>query len=440
MGPNRRCSVCSVPPGHGFYKEELPNGSHTDRGSDDTPRQASCAYGRRTGCSNCIGPGPRFMSRPHLLLVGCGHAHLFVLEALARGRLEGVSTTLISPSPDYFYSGMMPGIIAGCYRPEEARFRPELLAAAAGADWICGHAARVDPWLRRVTLENGQSMGYDVLSLDIGSALAGDEVPGVREYAVGAKPMRRALHLLPRLEAVCRSTAGRPLEIVLAGGGAAGVEVSFCLDSRLAANGGAARHRITVLEAGEAILAGYSRSFRERARQLLRERGIVVRTRTRVRAAEQGSVRTVDGSVLACDLLFWAAGPKAPDLPHASGLPHDGEGYLLVRSTLQCVAHPEIFAAGDCVTLAAAPWVPKAGVYAVRQGPLLVRNLERFLRGGSLSRYRPQRHWLSLMNTGDGSALGSYRGLAYHGTAAWWLKDRIDRRFMRRFQRLESER
>jgi selenide,water dikinase len=67
---------------------------------------------------------------------------------------------------------------------------------------------------------------------------------------------------------------------------------------------------------------------------------------------------------------------------------------------------------------------------------VLARNLARALKGEPLEEYEPQRDWLSLMNTGDGRALLHYRGLTHHGRTAWWLKDRIDRRFVARFQRL----
>ena len=77
--------------------------------------------------------------------------------------------------------------------------------------------------------------------------------------------------------------------------------------------------------------------------------------------------------------------------------------------------------------------------YAVREGPVLAANLARHLRGEPLREYEPQRDWLSLLNTGDGRALLARRGVSLRGRPAWWLKDRIDRRLVRRFQRLERD-
>jgi NADH dehydrogenase FAD-containing subunit len=100
------------------------------------------------------------------------------------------------------------------------------------------------------------------------------------------------------------------------------------------------------------------------------------------------------------------------------------------------VADPRIFAVGDCGTLASHPGTPKAGVYAVREGPVLWESLKAAIRGGEPPRYQPQHGFLSILNTGDGRALLDYKGIVSHSRWAWRLKDRIDRRFMARYQGL----
>jgi selenide,water dikinase len=94
---------------------------------------------------------------------------------------------------------------------------------------------------------------------------------------------------------------------------------------------------------------------------------------------------------------------------------------------------------GDCAALEHAPWVPKAGVYAVRQGPVLEHNLRARLAGARLRAYRPQRDFLALLNLGRREALGGRSGLVAAGPWVWHLKDWIDRRFMRRFQVLDPD-
>jgi selenide,water dikinase len=93
-----------------------------------------------------------------------------------------------------------------------------------------------------------------------------------------------------------------------------------------------------------------------------------------------------------------------------------------------------VWAGGDCATLADHPETPKAGVYAVRQGPVLARNLRAALGAGRAVPYVPQRTFLSLLNTADGRALLRWHGVVGHSRPAWWLKDHIDRRFVRRYR------
>ena len=113
----------------------------------------------------------------------------------------------------------------------------------------------------------------------------------------------------------------------------------------------------------------------------------------------------------------------------------DPDGFAVVRPTLQVVGCDDLFAVGDCAALPFAPWVRKAGVYAVRAGPVLDANLRARLAGGTLRAFRPQRDFLSLMNLGGRRALATKWGLVFSGRAAWMLKDRIDRGFVARYSR-----
>jgi len=110
-----------------------------------------------------------------------------------------------------------------------------------------------------------------------------------------------------------------------------------------------------------------------------------------------------------------------------------------IEPTLQVVGHPDLFAVGDCASSDAWPWMKKAGVYAVRQGPVLDANLRALLTGRPLRAYRPQRDFLTLLNLGERRALGSKWGFAVEGGWVFRLKDRIDRGFMRRFQVLAPD-
>lgn len=66
------------------------------------------------------------------------------------------------------------------------------------------------------------------------------------------------------------------------------------------------------------------------------------------------------------------------------------------------MSSPFIFAAGDCASIVGHPYVTKAGVYAVREGPVIARNIMELLKKNtdftspeklnisSLEKYAPQ--------------------------------------------------
>jgi selenide,water dikinase len=361
-----------------------------------------------------------------LVLVGPGHAHLFVLEALARAPLPGVETVLVSLGGRQLYSGMVPGWIAGDYALEQLSFELEGLARAAGARLEPSGAAELRADSRELQLGDGRVLGYDVASFDIGSLPAGTELPGVKEHARVLKPLERTLTVLT--EATRESG---PLLVV--GGGAAGVELALCLQARTGRS-------TTLIERGEEVPRGMPRSAKRLVRGLLARRGVALHTEAALVSLSPEAAQLASGESLPFTTCVWATGARAPELFARSGAAVDAQGFLAVEDTLRSPSHPELFAAGDCAGFISGQQVPKAGVYAVRQGPVLSANLRAALTGqGPLQPYRAQRGFLSLLNAGDGTAVGAWKGLAFQGRAVWRLKDAIDRRFMARFQRLAGQ-
>jgi NADH dehydrogenase FAD-containing subunit len=174
--------------------------------------------------------------------------------------------------------------------------------------------------------------------------------------------------------------------------------------------------------------------------RLLARRGVVLRSGVALASLTPEAARLESGEALPFTTCVWATGARPPALFAGSGAALDARGYLAVEDTLRSPSHPELFAAGDCAGFLSGQHVPKAGVYAVRQGPVLSANLRAALMGeGGLRPYRAQSGFLSLLNAGDGTAVGAWKGLAFHGRAVWRLKDTIDRRFMARFQRLARQ-
>jgi selenide,water dikinase len=368
-----------------------------------------------------------------LVLVGGGHAHVQVIRRFAMEPPAGVRLTLVLDRPEAVYSGMVPGFVAGDYAAHELAIDVLPLARRAGARLVLDAARGVDPKAKTVALEGRPPLPYDVASLDVGSSVRGLELPGVREHALATRPISGFVERLEWALAKARARRGAgPLRVVVVGGGAAGVEIAFTLGARLRAQGIEAG--FTLVADSEALLPGASRRLAGAATREAARRGIRLRLGVHVESVEDGRVCVAgEAGAEPADLVLWATG--AAPLPLLAGVdaPRDAAGFLRVRDTFQVVGADDLFASGDCAALDAHAWVPKAGVYAVRAGPVLDANLRARLAGGPLRRYRPKRDFLALLNLGERRALGGKWGFALSGRAVWRLKDAIDRRFVERF-------
>lgn len=373
-----------------------------------------------------------------LVLVGAGHAHVQVLRRFAMEPPPAVRLTLVVDTPLAVYSGMVPGFVAGQYRAAELEIDALPLARRARARVILAPAVGVDTAQRRIALRDRPSIPYDYASFDVGSTVAGLTLPGVQEHALPTRPIGRFVQRVEGLLTQARDHDARtPFQVVVVGAGAGGVELAFALRHRLASVGDGAV-RVTLVQGGSRILPGYPDGVVERVTRHAVAAGIDIVCGRGAVAAEPGILCLEEDGRLPFDALLWVTGAVAGPLFRDAHLPTDSRGFVKTRPTLQVVGHDELFAVGDCATLRDFPDTPKAGVYAVRQGPFLIDNLRAVLADRPLRDYRPQRDFLTLLNLGDGNAIGGKWGFSFGGSWVMGLKDWIDRRFMRKFQILED--
>lgn len=371
-----------------------------------------------------------------LLLVGGGHAHALVLRMLAMQPLAGLRITLVSPSSHTPYSGMLPGLIAGHYSFEDAHIDLARLCQWAGVRFIEAEAVALNTVTRQLSLPGRPPLVYDLLSLDIGSEPDLDSVPGAREHAIPVKPVAEFWARWQALEPTGLQAADAPLRIAVVGGGAGSVELALAMAYQLNLRSPSVPAPVISLFCGAAhILPGYNRRARAIALQALVDAGIHVHCGNRVSRVAAGRLALNNGSEAQFDHLFWCTGAVAAPWIGASGLTTVDGGFLAVRDTLQSVDDPAIFAAGDIATQVQHPR-PKAGVYAVRQAPVLAANLRNILLQRPLQAHTPQRGFLSLLSLGDQRAVAERGPLAASGAWVWRWKDRIDRGFMSRFTEL----
>lgn len=364
-----------------------------------------------------------------VLLVGGGHSHIEVLRRFAQRRDDGVSLTLVSPERSMCYSGMLPGVVAGHYAPREAHVDLLPLALWAGARHVPDRVVAMDLHTRRAMLGSGEHLTFDVLSLDIGST-PDMRVPGAAELALPVKPVEPFLRAWTGWQTEALSGGVRAIAVV--GGGAGGVELLLAMQHRLASTMRADAPRFALITDEAAVVASHAPAVRARLGHLLVERGAVLHLSSGAVSVERGTIVVTHGRRIAVDRIVWATSASAAPWLAASGLACDAKGFVEVDDSLRSVSHPFVFAAGDCASQAAHPR-PKAGVFAVKQGPVLAANIRREAHGAALRKYRPQHHALALISTGGKHAIASRGRFVAEGDWVWRWKDRVDRAFVAKY-------
>jgi selenide,water dikinase len=377
--------------------------------------------------------------RQDIVLIGGGHTHVQVLTAFAMRPEPGIRLTLVTDRLETPYSGMLPGHVAGLYRHDEMHIDLGRLARATGARLILAEATGLDRQAGDVLFADRPPLRFDALSLNIGIKPDLGGIAGAEEFGIAVKPISSFLARLDALLAEARRPDG-PRRFAIIGGGAAGVELAFALKARLARELGpaAAGATITLLSRNR-LVPGLNAGAHARVTRRLLQAGIAVDTSFAVRSVERGVVRAADGRSLPTDAVIFATAARAPSWLAGTGLPLAADGSLRTSATLLVEGESRIFAVGDCATITDDPR-PKAGVFAVRQGPVLAENLRAAVTGRDLRPYRAQRAFLTLLMTGDGRAIaGRGRFLSAEGRLVWRWKDRIDRRFMAMFSQFGQD-
>jgi len=374
-----------------------------------------------------------------LVLLGGGHAHIEVLRLAARRRFTGGEILVISPSALSHYTGMIPGFVRGAYTESALTIDVDWLTRAAGGTFQEGCAADVAADGRSVTLENGDVLECDLVSADVGSEPSGlREVPGLAVHAFTARPIARSRALVGAIEHVIGRAHPRGATedaVAIVGGGGGAVEIAFAIRARAEAAG--VSLPLTLIEAKPDLLPEFESAMGRTAGRVLRNRSIDVLTNAKATAVTATEVLLADGRRVPSTVTVWLGGAAPVALTRNSGLLKDALRFWAVDSTLRAISGAPVWGAGDCVALRDFPWVPKAGVYAVREGPVLEANLRAALAGDThrgLTLYLPQSSYLSILDTADGCAIMRWKGHVFRSRAALWLKSYIDSRFVDRYR------
>jgi len=355
-----------------------------------------------------------------------------VLERKLGGRAD-VELLLISDNNYLLFTPLLPQVASSLVEPRHIVQPIRDIRGSRRFRFRRDRVDGIDLAARRVHLAEG-SVEYDRLVLALGGITPSFGIPGVDAHALNYKSLEDGVLLRDHLIDLAEHADHEPdpaarrrlLTICVVGGGYTGVELIAELQDffesylvRRYRGIEAGDYRLLLLEAGREILRGVHPTLAERARASLGREGIDVRTGTPVTRVLEGAVEIQGAEQIPVGLTIWAAGvkghPVLADLP----VEHDRLGRVVVDAHLRVPAHPEVYGAGDAVTIqgrpeASIPIIPAA----LAHGRLAADNIVADLAGRPLEtiEFRSQGMLVSL---GERYAVVEIMGLRFSGYAAW---------------------
>lgn len=363
-----------------------------------------------------------------IALIGGGHAHLHAVKHAARFHARNLDLALIDPGK-FWYSGMATGMLGGQYDVDRDTIDLAGLCERNGVTFLQDRMIAADEVRKKIMLAKGEAVSYDVLSFNVGSEIAVENLPGAIEYGWPVKPIHNLWRLRQALEAHFQREQKRA-RIVVIGGGATGCEIAANLAELARRRKGAVN--VTLVSRSSGLLPNAPAGAQRRIHALLASRNIDIVCPRSVNRIDKSAVYLEDGDALDCDFAVVATGLRAPawldDLPFAM----DEHG-LRVESTLQVENAPGVFAVGDCMSFIERP-LPKLGVFGVRAAPVLLKNLISTASDEPLMQYQPQKRYLAILNLGQNRALALWDKFYWYGWSSHWLKTRLDTGFLRQYR------
>lgn len=361
-----------------------------------------------------------------VVLAGGGHAHLYSLSNIAAFIKEGMDVTVINPQEELYYSGMGPGMLSGYYSPDMLRFNIKKMAESGNAGFVMGEVVKILPRERKLILDREREVKYDVVSFNTGGFIDFDA--GKYENVYKVKPMS---NLIKAKEDMSKSIKNR-IKVLVAGGGAAGVEVAANIHKFLGNIDKVAE--IQIVSSGR-FLDKFPERVRKIAIKFLNKKMVgILENSPIVKTAENRAVLK-SGDHIGFDFAFISTGISPSNIYADAGLSGKDDRGLRVNRYLQSVKYPEIFGGGDCIFFEPLP-LPRSGVYAVKENEVLFSNIFNFAAGRpeKLKPFLPHKKYLQIFNLGNGEGI-FYKGrIAFRSALAFAIKDHLDTSFMKKYQ------
>lgn len=340
-----------------------------------------------------------------IVIVGGGFAGVNLAQGLVKNKKFDV--TLVDKNNYNFFPPLIYQVATAFLEPSSISYPfRKLFRNAGNIRFRMGEVLSVNMAENKVILHNGE-LDYDRLIFATGAETNYFGMENVRKNAIPMKTLNDAIEmrnkLLQRMEkaTICKNSRERRkyLNIVVAGGGPTGVEVSGMFAEMK--NGilrkeypelSTSASNIYLVDGGDALLSPMSKDSQQDTLDALTKMGVVVKLNTRVTDFTGDTVHLSSGETIQSKNLIWAAGVSAKVF---EGIPTESYGpgrRMLVDEYNKILNTPNIYAIGDtCLQMTESHWPkghPQVAQVAIQQGANLAKNFRNELKGNALKPFK----------------------------------------------------
>ncbi|MDQ2664171.1 MAG: NAD(P)/FAD-dependent oxidoreductase [Candidatus Eremiobacteraeota bacterium] len=344
-----------------------------------------------------------------VVILGGGFTGVSAAREFERIARKDIAVTLISPENFQLFTPMLPEVASGSL--DMRSIAHPLRVALKRSRFILGEATDADFDAKTVTIRHPvlateSPIPFDHLIIALGAETSTLGVSGVAKYAYPLKSLPDAARIRARVGSAFEAAAAatdrvivdRLLRFIIVGGGFTGVEGAGELAAfvkRLVAlypRFKGVTPEIILIDSGPHLLAKLPDKFGKRAASSLHARGVVIKLHEKAQSIDADGLTLKSGKRFESGTIIWTAGVEPAPFVKKLGLQTTDEGALIVKSDLSIPGRPGIWAAGDCAHVlkkGGGSYPPLAQV-AVREGPVLARNIVASIAGRPTKSFRYQ--------------------------------------------------
>lgn len=372
------------------------------------------------------------MGRPKkVLIVGGGFGGIAAAREFERHNNSNIEVTLVSNTSHFEYHAALYRVVTGRSPLEVCIPLSEIINPSKTV--VVKDTIEKIQLTKQVAIgSNGSEYLFDYLIFAVGCKTTYFSIPGLKEHSFTLRTIDDALRLKRHIHQIYNETAAskqkKPIDIVVAGGGATGVELSGELavyTKKLARQHGVPPSLVTItlFEASSRLLPTLHLTSSIIAEKRLRALGVNIFVNAPIQKKDIENVY-LEQMKIRTKTVIWTAGTTSNEVAKKSGFTLNHYGKIEVRQTLQSRDNDSVFVVGD----AASTEYSGMAQTAIHDGEFAARQIINLIFNRELATYRAKLPYYSIP-VGPGWALLEAEDGTLTGKLGWIFRRFVDFKF-----------